>query len=82
MIVISVLWDEDDDPAGNVQHIAQHGFTKEEVEYVLFHPEFITVSRSSGLPAAMGYTQFGDYVFVPFEDCGEGQVYPHTIFKV
>jgi DNA-binding XRE family transcriptional regulator len=28
----AILWDLDDDPDGNVQHCADHGVTKEEVE--------------------------------------------------
>ncbi len=28
----SLIWDLDDDPDGNVEHCAQHGVTKEEVE--------------------------------------------------
>ena len=28
----SVWWDLDDEPDGNVQHVAEHGLTKEEVE--------------------------------------------------
>src|SRR6266508_7025080 len=30
-----VIWDLDDDPHGNVLHIAEHGISKEEVESVL-----------------------------------------------
>jgi len=32
MQISRVLWDLDDDPAGNIQHIAEHGLTIEEVE--------------------------------------------------
>jgi hypothetical protein len=35
MPMLSVIWDSDDDPRGNVQHIAQNGVTKDEVEEVL-----------------------------------------------
>src|SRR5437764_14018748 len=28
----SIIWDLDDDPDGNVEHCAEHGVTKEEVE--------------------------------------------------
>lgn len=28
----SIIWDLDDDPDGNVQHCAEHGVTKDEVE--------------------------------------------------
>ncbi len=32
-----VIWDLEDDPEGNVQHIAEHDLTPEEVESVLFN---------------------------------------------
>jgi hypothetical protein len=32
-----LIWDLDDDPDGNVQHIAEHGLTKDEVASV-FRP--------------------------------------------
>lgn len=35
MIDAIIAWDMDDDPEGNVQHIAEHGITVEEVEEVL-----------------------------------------------
>ena len=34
----SILWDRDDDPRGNVQHIARHGLTREEVEDAFQNP--------------------------------------------
>jgi hypothetical protein len=37
MIDAIVAWDMDDDPSGNVQHIADHGITQEEVEEVLLN---------------------------------------------
>ena len=48
----TAIWDLDDDPEGNVQHIAEHGITKEEVEEVLENPDGIEASRSSGRPVA------------------------------
>jgi hypothetical protein len=30
-----MLWDDADDPAGNVQHVAEHGLDIEDVEEVL-----------------------------------------------
>lgn len=41
------IWDLDDDPHGNVQHIAEHDITKKEV---LESPDGIETSRSSGRP--------------------------------
>ncbi len=55
MIDITIIWDLDDDPDGNVQHIAEHGVTVEEVEEVLFDPRTRTGrSRTSGRPQAFG----------------------------
>jgi hypothetical protein len=35
MALLRVIWDLDDDPDGNIQHVAEHGLTPEEVEQVL-----------------------------------------------
>ena len=35
MPYIEFIWDFDDDPNGNVRHIAEHGLTKEDVEEVV-----------------------------------------------
>ena len=50
----SIIWDLDDDPNGNVQHCAQHGVTKEEVEEVFQKATDADVSRSSGRPVVFG----------------------------
>ncbi|MGL4552127.1 MAG: hypothetical protein ACRC33_13180 [Gemmataceae bacterium] len=52
----SILWDLDDDPEGNAQHIAEHGITKEEVEDVFQNATDRDVSRSSGRPVIFGET--------------------------
>ena len=44
----TAVWDLDDDPKGNIQHIAEHDVTKEEVEEVLKNPSGVDSSRSSG----------------------------------
>lgn len=81
MHVDTILWDLDDDPHGNVQHIAEHGLTPEEVESVLLDPESeFGTSRSSGHPAAWGLTQTGRFIMVPFELVEDGVVYPITAF--
>jgi hypothetical protein len=49
----------DDDSEGNVQHIADHGLSKEEVEFVVSNPDLFDVSRSSGNPIVFGYTDDG-----------------------
>jgi hypothetical protein len=45
---MTIIWDLDEDPAGNVQHIAEHDLTKEEVEVVLADPEWRGKSRYQG----------------------------------
>ena len=50
-----LIWDLDDDPEGNIQHIAEHGITQEEVEEVLNDlRSLFGASESSGLPMAFG----------------------------
>lgn len=53
--VAQVIWDLEDDPDGNVQHIAEHDVSMDEVEEVLYSPESETgVSRTSGNPITFG----------------------------
>ncbi len=63
-----IAWDDDDDPRGNVQHIAANGLTIEEVEQVLDDPgNRPTVSRSTGRPAVLGTTATGQDIIVVYE---------------
>ena len=55
-----VIWD--DEPGGNVGHVAQHGLTPDEVDEVLLDPAIPTiVSRSSGRRAKFGWTSTGKF---------------------
>jgi len=68
MLDAIVIWDLEDDPDGNVQHILEHGVSMEEVEEVLLNPKSsTTVSRSSGLPITFGHTSSGRYLAVVYE---------------
>jgi hypothetical protein len=60
MPLVDVLWGLPDDPDGNVQHIAEHGLTPADVEFVLNHPRRRSRSRSSGRPIVFGRTPSGD----------------------
>jgi len=66
MCFTSILWDSEDDPDGNVQHIAEHGLEIDDVEWVLGAPDSEGRSNSSGLPAAWGYTPAGIYIIVVY----------------
>jgi uncharacterized DUF497 family protein len=79
---LSVIWDLHDDPDGNVQHIALHEITKEEVEEVLENPDGIETSRSSGRPIAFGETRTGRLIAVVYEEIDEDMVYPITAYEV
>ena len=60
-----IVWDDEDDPRGNVQHIAANGLTIEEVEGVLRdRANRPTVSRSTGRPAVFGATDTGKEILV------------------
>jgi hypothetical protein len=81
----SVWWDLDDDPDGNVQHVAEHDVTKEEVEEVLGDPHNQTdQSHSSGRPATFGWTSTGKHLIVVWEEVDSDPLtaYPVTAYEV
>ena len=79
---LRILWDLEDDPAGNVQHIADHGITMNEVEDVLRNPECIDASRSSGHGIAIGEACTGRTLVVVYEEVDEMTVYPITAYDI
>jgi uncharacterized DUF497 family protein len=78
----SILWDQEGDPRGNVQHCADHGVTPDEVEEVLENPTDISISRSSGRPVVFGDTSTGRHLMVVFERVDATTVYPITAYEV
>ncbi len=78
----SIIWDSDDDPGGNVQHIARHNLTKAEVEEVLENPTDTDTSWSSGGPVVFGDTVGGRHIMVVYEMIDAASVYPITAFDV
>ena len=82
MAVERVVWDMDDDPEGNVRHIAEHGLTKEDVEDVLYGVHELDISRMSGRPIAFGFTSVDTYVCVVFEWVDDETVYPITAYPL
>lgn len=81
MEYLSIVWD--DSEGGNVEHIAQHGLTQDEVEHVLCDPRS-TFDRSAatGKPIAFGYTSTGRYILVAFQEVDEWTVKPITAYEV
>ena len=82
MPVVDIIWDLDGDPEGNVQHIAEHGLSKNDVRWVLEHPVRREPSRSTGRPMVFGYTQDDVYIVVIYEQIDKHTVYPVTAYEV
>lgn len=81
-----IAWDDDDDPRGNVQQIADSGVTRDEVEDVLDSPAAIDdVSRSTGRPVRFGWTSTGKFLIVIYEiedSDGFRVLYPISSYEV
>jgi hypothetical protein len=85
VIDATIIWDMDDEPDGNVQHIAEHGITVDEVEEVLRDPRSRTgKSRSSGRPQAFGWTSTDKFITVIWEEVSDDprMIYPVTAYEV
>jgi uncharacterized DUF497 family protein len=80
---VIIIWDLPEDPDGNVQHIAAHDITIDEVEEVLLDRESEdTISRSSGQPITFGYTSGGRHLAVVWEHVDDNPltIYPITAY--
>jgi len=75
-----IIWN--DEPDGNVEHIAANGLAPEDIEEVIFNPIDHDVSRSSGLPIVLGFTPDGRYIMVVYEQIDEITIYPVTAYEV
>ena len=82
MRYFQIIWDDDDDPDGNVQHVAQHGLTVDDVEFVIETPTSEAISRSSGRPCFFGYTAGADYITVIYAEVDADTIYPTTAYEV
>ncbi len=82
MQYVRIIWDDDENPDGNVQHIAEHGLTIEDIEHVLQNTSEENTSRSTGRPCCFGYTPGGDYIIVVFELIDDDSIYPVTAYEV
>jgi len=82
MATYQFIWDLDDDPDGNVWHIAEHGVTPEEVEEVFDDISDHDVSRSTGRPAVFGDTRAGRHLIVVYEEVDDETIYPITAYEV
>lgn len=80
-----VDWDDDDEPYGNVRHVAENDLTKGEVESVLLDPDAVRdFSRSRGRPVVFGTTHTGRFIIVIYEElCDDPEIVrPVTAYEV
>ncbi len=77
-----ILWDLDDDPDGNVSHVAEHGLSKDDVAAVVDAAERFETSRSTGQPMLFGYSPDGRYIAVVYAEVDEDTIYPITAYGV
>ena len=82
MSFLRILWDSEDDPEGNVAHIAEHGLSVEDVEAVLAKPDSEGTSRSSGAPVVWGFTPDDKYIIVVYEQIDEDTIRVTTAYEV
>jgi DNA-binding phage protein len=75
-----IIWNPE--PDGNVEHIAEHDWTPDDVEAVLLHPVAEDISRSSGRPMVYGFTPDGRYIVVVYEEIDDHTLYPVTAYVV
>lgn len=80
-MTIDVIWDLDDDPKGNVCHIADHGLSKDDVEFALANSWYQDFSESSGLPLIFGPACDGREIVVVYEQIDEIRIYPVTAYE-
>ena len=65
MEVFQIIWDLPEEPEGNIQYVAEHDVTPEEVDEVLRSPTSRTdVTRTTGREITFGYTSEGRYIAV------------------
>lgn len=79
-----VVWDLENEADGNVQHIAEHGLTVEEVESVLLDLNNPTdASASTGRPITFGWTNTGRHIAVVWEKADDDplMIYPITAYE-
>jgi hypothetical protein len=80
---VSVIWD--DEPGGNVEHIAEHGLSPDEVDEVLLDDSISTAfSHSTGRPCKFGLTSTGKYIVVFWDELVDDprMIYPVTAYEV
>ena len=82
MRYVQIVWDDEENSDGNVQHIAEHGLTRDDVEFVIENALSEAVSETTGRPCLFGYTPSGEYIIVVYEVIDPDSIYPVTAYEV
>ena len=82
MVYSSIIWDDANDPEGNIHHIAEHDLTIDDVEEVLAAPASEGRSNSSGCPAIWGHVPDGRFIIVVFEAIDQDRIRVVTAYEV
>jgi hypothetical protein len=65
-----------------IAHIAEHGVSQDDFEFVVRHPKTQDISHTSGLPTSFGYTRDGRYIMAVYEAIDAVTVLAVTAFEV
>ncbi len=81
MFFLTLHWDLDDDPNGNVQHILRkHGLTREDFEAVFRRAKVLQKSSNSDSLTAIGSLPNGTVVRIICERVADDEYRPVTAF--
>lgn len=84
MIEVIIYWDPEHDPDSNVQHLADHGVSKEDASALFRTYESRDHSRSTGYPMIFGHLPDGRYITIVYDEIDEfpWAVYPIAAYEV
>ena len=77
MIYYEFVWTDE-----IIAHLAEHGVTPDEFEYVVSNPESRDKSRKTGRPCCFGETSDGRYLYCVYEMLDDDTVIPVTAYEV
>jgi len=65
-----------------IKHIAEHGISQNDFEFVVCNPISRGISRSTGLPVVWGHTRDRRYIMAVYEQIDPLTVLPVTAYAV